>query len=81
MSNVTNIHTQKLELMQLLLNTHDEETLKRIRAVFDQPQQKAFELSEAQKADLDQRTQLRHSGKIKTSPWDEVKARIHNGSK
>ena len=67
--------------MQLLLNTSDEEILKRVREVFEAPHSKSYELSESQKAELDQRTQLRHAGKLKTSSWNDVKARILNNSK
>ncbi len=81
MDTSTNLQEEKLELMQLLLSTHDSEILKRIREVFESPQANSFELSRLQKEELDQRTQLRHDGQISTSSWDDVKARILRNSK
>jgi len=68
---------QKLEVMELLMQVQSVSLIAPVRRMIESETQETFyELTDAQRLELDARIESHAAGKVKTSTWDEVKARI-----
>lgn len=70
----------KIDLIHWLTRLEDEKVLKQLRGLMEQ-QESAFELSWAQKKELDGRLEKYGSGEMEFSPWNTVKDRVRKRAK
>ncbi len=70
-----NLQAEKIELIQLLLDSENEEVLKEIKQLLIEEQ--AREFSESQKAELDRRLKKNSDGKMKFYSLDEFENHLN----
>jgi len=74
------IQALKIDLIHWLTELRDESMLRKLE-VLKKEQEESFELSPAQKKELDRRLKKYDSGQMQFSSWDAVKKRIRNRAK
>lgn len=70
-----NFEAEKIELIQLLLDSESEEVLNEIKQLFKRERER--ELSEAQKVELDRRLKKHSEGKMKFYSLEEYENRLN----
>ena len=70
-----NLEAEKIELIQLLLDSESEEVLKEIKRLLKREQER--ELSESQKAELDRRLKKHSEGKMNFYSLEEYENRLN----
>ena len=74
---IMELDRQKLEVLELLMQVQSVSLIAQIRKMIEsETQETLYELTDAQKFELDARIERHAAGIGKTSNWDEVKARI-----
>ncbi len=74
------IQSVKVDLIHWLSELNDKSLIKKLQGLKEQ-QEKSFELSKEQKAELDDRLNKYDKEGMKFSTWDKTKERIRNRAK
>ena len=71
------LQLEKIELIELLLNTKKEDVLKKLRAILEKEQD--INLTSEDYEIIDKRRELHLKNETKSSTWDEVKSNVRQG--